>query len=185
MFFYDNVRQQFVFTLKMHYIKNIDKKIYDSLQLVGLSKDILNRSFYNLSLSEQKRLSLALVLSYNPKIVVLDEPFRGLDGKTKEYFEKLLLMLKFRYKKTIIVCSSDVDDIYRLCDNVILINEGTVLKSGDKYLIFTDYDLLKKCNLCVPKLVEFSNMVKNNKGVDIGYRDDINDLIKDIYRFVR
>ena len=93
-------------------------------------------------------------------------------------------MMKIRYGKTIVIASKDTDVIFRLSDKVILVNKGRVVKEGDKYDILTDTYLLKKCNLKVPKLIEFSNLV-SEKGVNIGYRDDINDLAKDIYRYLR
>ena len=184
-FFYNNIKDEFLLKLKSHHKKNIPKKILDSLKMVGLSSKILDRSPYELSLCEQKKLSLALCLCVNPKIILLDEIFDGIDLKTKNNFIKLIRMLKLRYNKTIIILSKDVDLVHNLCDNVILINEGCIIKMGDKYDVFTDEKTLKKCNLPIPKVIKFSKMVKEMKNIDLGYRDDINDLIKDIYRFVR
>ncbi len=184
-FFYDKVIDEFNLVLKRHHIKNVNKKILDSLRLVGLDESYLYRSVFKLSLSEQKRLSLALTLSYNPKLVLLDEPVLGLDNKEKERFIKLIRMMKIRYDKTIVIASKDTDLIHRLADNVVLINRGRIVKIGDKYDVFTDEDLICECGLQVPKVIEFSSLVNRKKGVKMGYRDDINDLVKDIYRYVR
>ena len=184
-FFYDKIMMDFYLTLKRHHIKNIDKKMFDSLKMTGLTKDYLYRSPFELSLSEQKRISLALALSFNPKVLLLDEPFFGLDYKEKERCIKLIRMLKIRYGKTIVIASKDSEIIHSLSDKIILINEGRVMKIGSKYDIFTDDKLLKKCNLEVPKVIKFSKLVKDKKGIDIGYRDDVNDLVKDIYRYLR
>ena len=59
------------------------------------------------------------------------------------------------------------------------------MKTGNKYEIFTDDNLMERCNLQMPKIIEFSKIVLKKKNIDLGYRDDINDLMKDIYRFVR
>ena len=184
-FMFDNIKKQFILTLKSHKVKNPEKKIFDSLKMFGLNKKILNKNYYELSTSEQKKISLALVLSYNPRILILDEVFTNLDNKSKESLIKIIRMMKIRYNKTIVLFSKDVDIIHRLCDNVLLINKGKIINSGNKYEVFSNEKDMKKCNLELPKLIKFSNIVKENKKIDIGYRDDINDLMKDIYRFVR
>ena len=66
---------QYYLLLKRHHIKNAEKKMTDSLKMVGLDSSYLYKSPYEISLSEQKKVSLALVLSFNPKIIVLDDYF--------------------------------------------------------------------------------------------------------------
>lgn len=184
-FFYNSVKEEFIYFLRVHHIMNIEKKMFDAIKMVGFDISILDASPFELSLSEQKKLSLALVLSINPKVILLDDVFFGLDDKSKESMIRLIRKLKIRYGRTIVVVSRDVNLIYRISDKVILIDNGEVVKISDKYDIFTDVELLEKCNLPTPKLVEFSNIVKSKKNIDLGFRDDINDLMKDIYRFVR
>lgn len=184
-FFSNNIGREFYSILKIKGIKDINKKITSSLKMFGLDESYLYRSPFELSLSEQKCISLALVLSFNPKIILLDEPTFGLDNKEKERFIKLIRMMKLRYGKTIVIASRDTEMIYKLADNVVLLNKGSVVKIGDKYNVLADEKLLSKCGLLVPNVVRFSNIVHRRKKIKIGYRDDINDLVKDIYRFVR
>ena len=184
-FFYENIKDEFIFNLKINGIYNIVKKMNDAVRMVGFNSSILNKSIYELSSSEQKRISLALVLACNPDVIILDDLFFGLDGKTHDNIIRIIRLLKIRYGKTIIIVSRNSDLIYSVCDNVILINNGFLLKLGDKYSIFKDKSLLEKCGLSIPKLINFSNILKDRKDIDLGYRNDINDLVKDIYRFVR
>lgn len=184
-FFYDIISDEFIFYLKINGVKNPLKKMNDALKIVGFNSNILNKSIYDLSLSEQKRISLAMALSTNPKIIVLDDFFFGLDGKARDSFIRLIRLLKVRYGKSIIITSSDSDLMYSICDSVFLIKNGSLISFGDKYSIFTNKTMLNECFLSVPKIVQFSDLVLERKSVNIGYRDDINDLVKDIYRFVR
>ena len=184
-FFYDNIKDEFIFNLKINGVHNIIKKINDSLKIVGFNSNVLNKSIYELSLSEQKRISLALVLACNPDVIILDDLFFGLDGKTRNSIIRIVRLLKVRYGKCIIIVSRDSDLVYSICDNVILMNEGVLLKSGDKYSIFKDCFLINRCGLPIPKLINFSDTLLRMKDVNLGYRNDINDLVKDIYRFVR
>ena len=87
--------------------------------------------------------------------------------------------------KTIIIASSDTDLALSLADDVIGLNNGNLIFQGDKFDLFMNTKLLNENNIDEPDIIRFENLVKNDKGIDIGYRDDINDLMKDIYRFVK
>ena len=75
--------------------------------------------------------------------------------------------------------------VHQLSDHIILMNKGKVILEGNKFEVFKQVDVLKENGIAVPKIIEFSNLVKEKKGVNIGLRDDINDLLKDIYRHAR
>lgn len=184
-FFYDKIKDEFIFNLKVNGCHNIIKKMDDAIKMVGFNNNVLNKTIYELSHSEQKRISLALVLATNPDIIILDDIFFGLDGKTCDNIIRIIRLLKVRYGKSIVIVSRDSDLIYSICDSVSLINDGSLLGFQDKYSIFEDISLLGKCGLSIPRLIDFSNTLMKEKGIDLGYRNDINDLAKDIYRFVR
>ena len=78
----------------------------------------LDRSPFDLSSGEKELLLIASVLAYNPEVIVLDEPFHDLDFKNRDKMIKLLKMMKNRYKKTIIVGTTDSDVILKLADRV-------------------------------------------------------------------
>ena len=184
-FFYDKIKDEFIFNLKVNGCHNIIKKMDDAIKMVGFNNNVLNKTIYELSHSEQKRISLALVLATNPDIIILDDIFFGLDGKTCDNIIRIIRLLKVRYGKSIVIVSRDSDLIYSICDSVLLIKDGSLLGFQDKYSIFEDISLLGKCGLSIPRLIDFSNTLMKEKGIDLGYRNDINDLAKDIYRFVR
>lgn len=184
-FFYDTVKEEFLFQLKVKGVRNIYKKMFDAVKLVGLDVSILDRSPLCLSLSEQKKISLALTLSSNSDIFIFDDLFFGLDNRDKESIIKLIRMLKVRYGKTIVFTSSDSDLVLSLSDMVLLMNNGEVIDYGEKMDVFSDIESLKASKVKIPDLISFSNFVLERKGVNLGYRHDVNDLMKDIYRFVR
>ncbi len=186
-FFLKTVREEIEFALQNFNFKltEKDKRVSDSLRMVGLNDDYLNRSPLELSRGEQRKVALAMILSFNPKLILLDEPTMGLDASSRKHLMKLLKMMKLRYNKTIVIVSSDTDVLHTVSDQVLVLNEGRIVTSGDKYTIFGDYDLLNKYHINIPKIIEFSNLVKHKKNINIGYRDDINDLMKDVYRYVK
>ena len=160
----------------------IDKHTSDALKLVDLKEDILDRNPFSLSNGEKRKVAIAAALSYNPKIVILDEPTVSLDDKDKKNLLKIIRNLKLRYGKTVIIVSQDTDFLLKLVDEVLLIQDGNIALKGDKYTVLSNENVLRKSNVKVPDILAFSNLVKKKKDIKIGYRDEINDLIKDIYR---
>ena len=185
-FFQETVYDEIAFALKNYEYKseNIDDHIKKSLKLVGLDESYLDRNPFSLSCGEAKKVALATIVAYNPKVVLLDDPTLGLDYKSKKDLIKLIRVLKKRYKKTIIVASKDVEFLHKIVDDIIVINNNKVVLSGTKYNVFSNKALLSKLGFEIPKIIEFSDLVKDKKNIKLGYRDEMNDLMKDIYRNV-
>lgn len=186
-FFNSTVREELIVTMQMNnYIPNqMNKRILDVLKMVHLEEDTLIRNPNSLSESEKRKLAIAQALICNPKILVLDEPVNSFDEKTKEEYLKLFRLLTKRYNKTIIIASNDLNFVHKIADKVFVLNQNEIVLQGDKYEAFKDTRLLKKYGLIPPYTMLFSNLVKEKKNIKIGYRDEINDLIKDIYRYVK
>ena len=183
---FNTVYEEFLFILKKKRVKtDYDKKILNSLKMVGLDRSILNKNPFKISKGEQKKMALAFLLAQKYKVFLLDEPFMDLDFESKKRFIKLFRMMKLKYGKTIIIASSDTDIALSLADDVIGLSNGNLIFQGDKFDLFMNTKLLNENNIDEPDIIRFENLVKNDKGIDIGYRDDINDLMKDIYRFVK
>lgn len=186
-FVFNTVYEEFLYVLKKRKLKivNYDKQMIQSLEMVGLNESFLNRSLYEMSKGEQKRVALAILLAQKFKVFVLDDPFTNLDFESKKRLIKLFKMMKIRYNKTIIIASCDTDIALDSADEVIYLEKGKLIFKGDKFDLFTNKKLYENANIDEPKLIQFSNLVKKEKNINIGFRDDINDLIKDIYRFVK
>lgn len=184
-FFCKTVKEEIEFGMKYFKksVKSIEKHVSDALIMMGLDESYLNRNPFTLSSGEMRKVAIASVLAFNPKIIILDEPTIGLDNKSKENLIKIIKLLKNRYKKTVIVVSNDTDLLLRISDNVILLDKGKIILEGNKYDVFKQD--ISKYGLKRPKIIEFEQLVLEKKGIKIGYRDDINDLMKDVYRYVK
>ncbi|MDD3452956.1 MAG: ATP-binding cassette domain-containing protein [Bacilli bacterium] len=166
-------------------LDDINKRVSDALKMVNLDDSYLNKNPFDLSSSEKRKLALAQSLILNPKVLILDEPTIGLDYKEKKDFVKLLRLLKKRYNKTIIISTKDIDLLHSFVDYIFILDNKKIVAEGTKYEIFKDEKLLSQYEINQPKVIEFATKVLNKKNIKIGYRDDINDLIKDIYRYVK
>lgn len=163
----------------------LDKHVLDSLKMVGLDKSVLLKKIDELSSGQIMLIKIASLLSLNPKILVMYEPTNNLDVNGIKNLIKIVRILKNRFHKTFIFISTDVEFLHKISDTIYLINNGRLVKYGDKYDIFTDFDLLKQYNIKLPNTILFSKQVLDKKNKKIGYRDEINDLLKDIYRYAR
>jgi energy-coupling factor transporter ATP-binding protein EcfA2 len=161
--------------------KNVSKHIADSLTIVGLDESYLVRDPKTLSYVEKKKVNLALAMSYNPEVLVIESFDKGLIFREREYFRKLFLKLKNKYNKTIILVNSELPFMFDIVDKLIVINKGKVVISGDKDIFYED-KLYKYVE--VPKIVEFIKYV-NSLGHDIEEYTDIKELIKGLYRDVK
>ncbi len=161
--------------------RNIVKHIVDSLTIVGLDDSYLDRDPNTLSFVEKKKVNFALIVSYNPEVLVIESFDKGLTFREREYFRKLFLKLKNKYNKTIILVNSELPFMFDVVDKLIVINKGKVVVSGEKDIFYED-KLYKYVE--VPKIVEFIKYV-NNEGHDILEYTDIKELIKGLYRDVK
>lgn len=186
-FFNMTVKDEIAFGMKYFKYKTTDmeKRIIDALKMVGLSENYLKRNPFTLSNGEKRKVAIASILVFNPKVIVLDEPTIGLDSASKKNLLQLIRKLKTRFNKTIILISHDIDLVHIISDYVYVLDKGIVIAEGDKYTVFRNSEVLNEHGIKIPKIIEFSNKVLEKKGIKIGYRDEINDLIKDIYRYVK
>jgi len=183
-FVLDTVEKELAFSVK-HLNRRSDtrKHVLDSLIMVGLDESYLDRKINCLNDSELKKIAIASVLCANPKVIIFDEPTIYLDDESIYNLIKLIKLLKTRYNKTIIVVSRDSDFVHSIADRVIVLNNGEIVLSGTKYEVFTDS--IEQYGLKKPKIIEFEKLARDYKNVRLLYRDEINDLMKDIYRYVK
>ncbi|MBE6147307.1 MAG: ABC transporter ATP-binding protein [Firmicutes bacterium] len=163
--------------------KNIEKKMKDALQVVGLKDDYLEKEIFKLSSGEQKLIQIAVSLLYNPSVIIFDEPFVELDYQNKKKLIKLIKMLKERYHKTIIIASNDSNLLYELTDDLVIIKKTRVIAADTTTKIYQDVRFLEYNDIEIPNLVLFTDKARKKK-VKLNFHKDIRDLIKDVYKHV-
>lgn len=169
--------------LKVISKKSSPKKLDEMLKLFNLEKDILKKNYADLSKSEKKKILLISLLLKDSKYILLINPTNDLDYKSSQALIKVLKSLK-REDKTIILSSNDPDFLLQVSDDVILFENGKVLSYGNKYEILSS-KLLSRFEFNNPEILNFRSRVEEIKNRKLNYRDNILDLIKDIYRDVK
>lgn len=164
-------------------INTINKRIDESLKMVGLSSDYLDRKISILSDGELAKVKLAKMLLLNPKLIVVNI-LNDLDNRDKNRIIKLLKKLNKNYHKTIVIITSDVSLFLSLGDNYLILRNGKELYSGNKKDFLQNIDKLKKAHLNMPGIINFIYTANQEKKINLELTYDINELMKDIYRHV-
>lgn len=184
-FFSSTVEKEITFGLNFFNkdINQIKNRVKDALKMVDLDESYLNRNPFTLSCGEKRKVAIASILAINPETLILDEPTLGLDSKSKRSLIKIIKMLKNRYNKTVIVITKDTEFAHLISDEVVILYEGKIILQGNKYDVFTKD--IEKYGIKKPQIIEFEQLVRKEKNIRLLYRDDINDLMKDVYRYVK
>lgn len=160
------------------------KNLAELLNEFNLPEEILTKSYLELSSSEKKKISLIQLFLKNTRIMLFDNPTEYLDSKSVQNLVKILKRKK-RENKIIIIVSYNSEFLLKVSDRILAIDNGKIINDSDKYLFFTNDNILSIVDLQKPYVIEFEQLVEKLKGIKLGYRDNINDLIKDIYRHAK
>lgn len=107
-----------------------DAKVVEVLKIVGL-EDRADEKINTYSLGMKQRLGIAQALLGDPALLILDEPANGLDPMEMKELRELILMLKNQYGKTILLSSHLLDEIQKICNQIIMIRDGNLVWSGE------------------------------------------------------
>jgi len=113
---------------KQFFCKN-DTKL-QMLELVGLEEWVLNRFSSELSGGQLQRVIIAIAMSKNPKLLLLDEPTTALDNKSKSTILNLLVKLKEKFGVMILFVTHDIDSVKTICEDMIIIKNGKIVEKG-------------------------------------------------------
>lgn len=144
-----------------------DESIKEAIELVGLDYEkVKDKSPFELSGGQKRRVAIAGVIVTKPEVLVLDEPAAGLDPLGKKEFLSLLHVLHKRFVKTIIIVSHDMDLVAEHCNKVAVFSGGKLLETGTPKQVFDQFESLENTGLELPTTAKLVRALKG-VGVDI------------------
>lgn len=151
------------------------------LPMVGLDESFMDRSPFDLSGGQMRRVAIAGVLVMKPSVLVLDEPTAGLDPKGQIEMMSLFNRLHEEEGMTIVLVTHQMEDVAKYADHMIVLDAGKVVDQGAPKEVFKNEEWLQSIQLDVPKTVEFAQLLARDEKWPI--KDlplTLNDLADDI-----
>lgn len=124
-----------------------------SLEMVGIGEEFYNRSPFELSGGEKRRVAIAGVLAMNPEVLILDEPTAGLDPKGRDEILNMLKSLNKENGLTIIIVSHSMEDMAKFADRLLVMSKGKLIYNDSPRNVFKEYKELEKIGLSAPQPV--------------------------------
>ena len=117
---------------------NVKELLLNSLMIVGLYENFISRRGYELSGGEQQRVALARIISVEPEILILDEPFSAQDVESQLNFVQLIKRISDEKRISLIIVSHDLKILKLLCSRIMILSEGKIVEIGETEKIFTN-----------------------------------------------
>ncbi|WP_373894622.1 energy-coupling factor ABC transporter ATP-binding protein [Virgibacillus natechei] len=164
----------------------IDRRIKEITPAVGLSEELLERSPFDLSGGQMRRVAIAGVLAVRPDVLVLDEPSAGLDPRGQKEMMDMFYKLHQEQELTTVLVTHSMEDALNYADHVIILNEGSKYMEGKPEDVFTQKERLHQVQLDVPEIIQFLHLFEATFGEPIAYeRQSITEIAQSIDRVLK
>lgn len=166
--------------------EKLDRVVEESIRLTGLDyKEVKERSPFELSGGQKRRVAIAGVLAMKPEILILDEPTAGLDPSAHRDVLELIRRIHRKERMTILLVSHNMGDVAELADRVLVMNRGKLVMNGTPAEVFSRGEPLWEMGLGLPPATEFMERLKDRMpGIDTAQLS-IEDAAKEICRYLK
>lgn len=131
----------------------INNRVKKAMNMVGLDYEIYkDKSPFDLSGGQKRRVAIAGVIAMEPKVLILDEPTAGLDPKGRDDILAQIRQLHDKYGMTIVLVSHSMEDVAKLAEKIIVMNKGKVVLTGTPKEVFKKVGILEEIGLGVPQV---------------------------------
>lgn len=166
--------------------EKLDRVVEESIRLTGLDyEEVKERSPFELSGGQKRRVAIAGVLAMKPEILILDEPTAGLDPSAHRDVLELIRRIHRKERMTSLLVSHNMGDIAELADRVLVMNRGKLVMNGTPAEVFSRGEPLWEMGLGLPPATEFMERLKDRMpGIDAAQLS-IEDAAKEICRYLK
>jgi len=140
----------------------INTRTHDALKVVGIDESLFEKSPFELSGGQKRRVAIAGVLAMRPQVLVLDEPAAGLDPSGKD---EILRQIKYMHTNlgiTVILVSHSMEDVARLSNRIFVLNKGKIVCEGSPVYVFSRGEMLESMGLAVPQITQLMSTLGVN-----------------------
>lgn len=162
--------------------EEIKSRVYESMEYVGLDKAMENKSPFDLSGGQKRRVAIASIIAMKPQVLILDEPCAGLDPKGRDVILNLVKDYQNKSGSTVLFVSHSMEDVAKIADRVLVFNDSKVAMFGTVDEVYSRGKELKKIGLNVPEVTE-AFLKLHDMGIDC--RTDIYTVEQGIEEFKR
>ncbi len=163
----------------------VEERVKEAIALVGLNYEKLkDKSPFELSGGQKRRVAIAGVIVTRPEVLVLDEPAAGLDPVGKREFIKLLKEIHKTFVKTIIIVSHDMDLVAENCSRAIILKKGKIALEGTPNEIFSNAEKIKELGLDLPVTAKLTNALKE-KGIILNGELTVNGFVESLVQALK
>lgn len=132
----------------------IKKRVYESMDFVGISRELETKSPFDLSGGQKRRVAIASIIAMKPQVLILDEPCAGLDPKGRQVILNLVRDYQRKEGNTVIFVSHSMEDVAAVADRVLVLNKGKIAMDGSVNAVYSRGKELKKIGLNVPEVTD-------------------------------
>lgn len=145
----------------------IKRRVYESAEDMGITEEMLERSPFELSGGQKRRVAIAGIMAMQPRVLILDEPTAGLDPAGRDRIFDIIKKYHRRTGNTILIVSHSMEDIARFSDKILVMNNSRLFCYDDTEKVFGRAEEIEKIGLDVPQITKvFRNL--RNSGLDFG-----------------
>lgn len=159
--------------------ENINKRVTEALNIVGIKKDLFLKSPFDLSGGQKRRVALAGILAMKPKVLVLDEPTAGLDPVGRKMLLNSIINYKNQNDAAVIIVSHSMEDLAKISDKLLVLNEGNQVAFDTLNNVFKNRERLQSIGLDVPEVTKImialkeKGLINNDKVYTVKETSDI------------
>lgn len=144
----------------------IRERVLEAAEFVDFDFELLEKSPFDLSGGQKRRAAIAGIIAMRPDVLVLDEPAAGLDPRGRDSIFKNIMEYQRKSGATVIIVSHSMEDMARICDNLIVMYDSEIFMTGNRAEIFANADKLTDIGLDVPQITRLMNMLET-RGVTV------------------
>ncbi len=164
--------------------QEVNTRVLNAAEFAGISKDILQRSPFDLSGGEKRRTAIAGIIAIDPEVLILDEPTSGLDPIGRREILESIYNYHNKKKNVIIFISHIMEDIAEMCDKVMVLDKGNLEMFDTPMKVFSNSSILSNLGLEVPQITRIMKIVHQRTHTSDETIIKIDDAIRNIIKIL-